>query len=100
ERVLDGDARLVVVAVSHPAAELGGAERSIVHAQVERVAVVVAARALVSQLGDELAGGLGARVRHSSISRPSKATSQPAARTLARSRESSTSTGLVLLTWV
>src|SRR5438132_878105 len=41
ERVLDGDARLVIEAVQHPALELAARELAPVHALVEDVVVVV-----------------------------------------------------------
>src|SRR6185503_8409807 len=54
ERVLDGDPRLVIVAVRDPRLELDLRERALVHAHVERVVVVVAARALAAEPVDEL----------------------------------------------
>ena len=42
EPVLDGDARLVVVAVAHPDPQLLPGESAVVHAQVEGMEVVVA----------------------------------------------------------
>ena len=62
-RVLERDALLVVEAVRDPALELLARQLAGVHAPVERVLVVIA-RALRAQAGDELLG-------HSSTSRPS-----------------------------
>src|SRR6185369_3144963 len=96
--VLDGDPRLVIVAVRDPRLELDLRERSLVHAHVERVVVVVAARALAAEPVDELL----ARERpfHSSSSMPSVAISQPTVRTVAASGESSRRRGFVLFTWM
>jgi hypothetical protein len=62
-RVLERDALLVVEAVRDPALQLLTRQLTRVHAPVERVLVVIA-RALRTQAGDEL-------LRHSSTSRPS-----------------------------
>ena len=83
ERVLDGDARLVVVAVQHPGLQLRAGQLARVHALVERVLVVVAARPLAraGAATNVIGGRAAALVAHSSSSRPSWATSTPAAAT-------------------
>src|SRR5690606_35267238 len=96
-RVLARDVGLVVEAVGHPAPQLLGAQRPLVHPPVERVQRVVSL-GLGAQRGHELVGGEGCR--HIWISMPSTATSMPWSSTMRRSRESSRRTGLVLLTWM
>ncbi len=95
--VLERNARLVVVAVAHPGPKLGGAEPAFVHAQVERVAVVVPLGQDLAQPGFE--PGRGGRA-HTSSSRPSSAISTPAARTQARSLPRASRIGFVLLMWM
>src|SRR5262249_53637480 len=101
--VLDGHARLVVVAVQHPLLQLHLRELPVVHEDVVAMVVVVAVLALPSDpLDDLVAGERGPRgvSTHIRPSKPSQATSQPAASTCARSGESSRKSGLVLFTWM
>ena len=71
DRVLDGDPRLVVVAVQHPRRELLARQLARVHQLVERMLVVVAARPLLAQARDEVVGGQhAARVRSQSQLQP------------------------------
>ena len=91
--VLDRDARLVVVAVAHPGLDLLPGQRARVHAQVERMAVVVA---LLADPRSRASNGTRA---HASISSPSAAISTPARRTRAASGEAGSSTGLVPFRW-
>src|SRR5262249_8825434 len=89
--VLDGHARLVVVAVHHPLRQLQARELPGVHEVVVAVVVVVALLALAADPLDELlARQRGTRLAaHNRTSMPSSATSQPAAVTAARWGESS-----------
>src|SRR5581483_8308604 len=89
ERVLHRDPRLVVVAVPDPRAERVRREPARVHADVEGMAVVVAAASLAAEPLDE-------RRAHTPISISSSATSHPAAATAARSGEPSRTSGFVL----
>src|SRR5206468_962224 len=105
-RVLHRDRPLVVEAVRDPPAHLVRRQPSVVHAPVERVAVVVAGPADRLKGGAELVAAPApafsvrvAFVAHNSNSMPSYPTSAPAASTAIRSAESSSSIGLVLLTW-
>src|SRR5207248_4202343 len=102
DRVLDGNAGLVIVAVLHPRLELFPGQLSLVHAHVEGMAVVVALLALAGEPGDKLRAGerRAGRARHSAIPIPPHATRQPARSTATRSGESSRRTGLVLLMWM
>ena len=88
-----------MVPVDDPAPQLLAREPPGVHAQVERVQVVIVALDRAAQCIFEgvAARGSGA---HSSISNPSTATSTPASVTSARSGEVGSSTGFVLLRWV
>ena len=100
--VLARNDRLVAVAVQRPCLHLGLRQRAAGHPVMEGVAVVVALGADLPQHGFQLRRGQAAfgrvmEVAHNSISMPSRATSQPAARTAACSAEFSSSTGLVLL---
>src|SRR5262249_35746167 len=98
ERVLDGNARLIVVAVGDPGAQLRARQVARGHRAVKRVPVVVAASPFRSQALDELFGPPRLGVAHDLHSKPSCATSMPSARSATRSGPSSTSSGLVLLT--
>jgi hypothetical protein len=70
DRVFDGDARLVVIAILHPALDLLLRELALVHLQVERMAIVVARAALLAQpLHERLVRQ--DLFRHASISIPS-----------------------------
>src|SRR5262249_19027638 len=103
DRVLDRDARLVVVAVEDPLLELELRQLPLVHQHVIAVMIVVAMLALAAQPVDELLTRQGRShlgAAHRATSMPSSATSQPAADTAARSAESSRSMGLVLLMWM
>src|SRR5450432_41325 len=109
ERVLDGNAGLIVVAVQYPSAELLAREPTLVHGNMKRVKVVVAGGPLLPQALDERLAvpGLIARLAsvlrrrdHSAISIPSNAISTPAPRTSAHSGPSSRNRGFVLLRWM
>ena len=102
DRVLDGNAALVIVPVLHPRLELFPGQLPLVHAHVEGMVVVVPLLALAGEPGDEVRAGerLPHRAGHSVISIPSHATRQPARSTATRSGESSRKTGLVLLMWM
>src|SRR5206468_1895658 len=89
DRVFDGDARLVVVAVAHPRADRVLRELAAVHREVKRVLVVVARRADRAEAFFEAA--------HASTSMPSIAISQPISSTHARSSEPSRRIGFELL---
>jgi hypothetical protein len=91
ETILDGDARLVVVAVGDPRADLARRQRALVHARIEGMEVVVALGADAAQARLE--------VVHSASSSPSVATWTPAARTRAASGESGSRTGFVAFMW-
>ena len=93
-RVLDRDHRLVIVAVERPGLDLALGALSAVQELVERMQAVIAPRADVAQRRFQF---VGRQQRHSAISMPSNATSQPAASTRRRSGEPSTRIGLVLL---
>src|SRR5690606_23535552 len=84
ERVLPRDARLVVIAVPDPRAELVRAELARVHAAMEGVPSVITPPALLAEAGSE-DPGLPGGPRHSAISSPSWAISHPAPSTSARS---------------
>ena len=104
-RILDGDHRLVIVAIQRPGLHL--AERALTAVQpfVEAVTVVIALGAdpaqgrlegsRVEEFTVEMRRGLGRTHRANSI--PSWATCHPAASTRTRSADPSTRTGLVLL---
>src|SRR5262249_17378531 len=89
DRVLDRNSRLIVVAILDPELQRPSREPSFVHAQVERMMIVIAARSLGAQPLDQIA--------HRAISRPSRAISQPAVRARVCSGEPFRSIGLVLL---
>src|SRR5262249_30996902 len=101
--VLDGDARLIVVAGEHPPLELGPRPVFLVHEGVIAVMVVVARLALPAHPRHEVvARQRRARRRdaHRLTSMPSQATCQPATSTWRRSAESSRRIGFVLFTWM
>src|SRR2546426_4454103 len=101
--VLDRHPRLVVVAVEHPLLQLQTRQLAVVHQVVIAVMIVVAALALATHPVDELlARQRRARrwVAHSRTSIPSPPTSPPAAAAAARSRESSPSIRVEVLSWV
>ena len=98
--VLDGDARLVVVAVQHPLLELELGQPALVHEHVVPMVIVVALLSLAADPGDELVARQRGPYRHRVTSMPSAAISHPAASATARSLQSSRSMGLVLLMWM
>jgi len=93
-RVLTRHARLIAVAVERPGLHLALVELAAVQQAVEGVLVVVALGADRADGGLEL--GRGHEAGHRPISMPSKAISQPARSTWARSGLSSRRTGLEL----
>ena len=103
DRVLDGHAALIIVAIEHPLLQLCLGQVSIVHEHVERVPVVVAPLAFAPQPANELLAGEPValvRLHHRVISILSRAIRQPARSTAARSGESVRKTGLVLFRWM
>src|SRR5580700_8913521 len=96
-RILDRDHRLIIEAVERPGLDLALRASTAVQEAVERMQVMVARRADLAQPGLEVRRR---EQRHSTISRPSAATSKPAASTRRRSGDPSIRIGLVLLMWV
>src|SRR5271166_5121368 len=94
-RVLRWNVALVVVSVQRPCLNLAQGQLSAVHPFMERMVVVIALRPDGTQFGLQFVRAQNST--HSTISIPSKATSHPACSTTARSGESSSSTGLLLL---
>src|SRR6266404_4457249 len=92
--ILQRDHRLVIVAIERPGLDLALVALSAVQQTVEGMKPMIAARADLAQPCLEL---IGREQRHSVISRPSSATSQPAASIRRRSAEPSTRMGFVLL---
>src|SRR5262249_19757837 len=103
-RVLHRNAGLIVVAVERPGLHLSARAPSGVQHPVERVQVVVALRpdraAPRPQRPRRQRRRALREVVHSCSLMPSSATSHPRAAASARSGESSSSTGLVLLIWI
>src|SRR5581483_10814827 len=96
--VLVGDPALIIVAVQGPGLDLRAGQLAAVEQGMERVAVVIARLAHGPQPRFQCLGRQ--QLAHSSISMPSKATSQPWRSSSARSGESSSSAGLLLFTWM
>ena len=68
DRVLDRDARLVVVAVQHPLLELEARQLPVVHEGVVAVVIVIAGLALAPQPLHELVAGKRCAVAHAGLS--------------------------------
>ncbi len=96
--VLDGDHRLIVVAVERPGLDLTLGAPTAMQKMMERMQAVVAAAPDVPQ--SRLKFVFGQRTRHSATSSPSSAISQPLLITCACSGDPSTRMGLVLLMWI
>src|SRR5215470_11711488 len=91
-RILDRNADLVIETVGHPAADLFRLRAPRIQHHVERMVNVIGAALVTQSLFEFLA-----RPAHRAISMPSKATSIPRRTSSARSGDSSSRIGLVLL---
>ena len=104
-RILERDRQLVAEAVGHPASDLLRRGPPLVEHAVERMVDVIRAATFAQALLEFLArpgrvGGLARERIHRTISMPSSQTVTPERASSARSGESSSRMGLVLLTWI
>src|ERR1700731_4896939 len=102
-RVLDGNMRLVIVAIQSPSLQLPASELAFVHEQVKWMLVVIALFANGMESRDKflfVERLFVLAVIHKEMLRPSWAISKPASSTARCSGESSSRTGFVLLMWM
>src|SRR6266403_3146995 len=95
-RVFDRNILLIIETISDPAAQCFRRKLAFVHGDMERMFVVVSARADVAQVFDERFA-VPKFSGHNTISNPSRAISIPACSTCARSRVPGIRIGFVLL---